>query len=206
MTSAAVRRDDSREGIASPCSLSGRTRMGETRQARVKSPVIVGHRSIRAAGPGSLRWTPRLGGSKSAWSTRSVRPIDPGEPSSNPMSSPPIRNSRPSRCDRPSRNDRPRRYDRPSLIETSLIDTSPIEMESGAIGMEWVAIGMEWAAIGVEWGVIVTERRRPGPPFSMRIFRSRCIEMTRSRMGGHGRRWPRARLHFRSLIHPLKRP
>jgi hypothetical protein len=52
------------------------------------------------------------------------------------MSSPPIRNSRPSRCDRPSRNDRPRRYDRPSLIETSLIDTSPIEMESGAIGME----------------------------------------------------------------------
>ena len=199
MTSAAVRRDDSREGIASPCSLSGRTRMGETRQARVKSPVIVGHRSIRAAGPGSLRWTPRLGGSKSAWSTRSVRPIDPGEPSSNPMSSPPIRNSRPSRCDRPSRNDRPRRYDRPSLIETSLIDTSPIEMESGAIGMEW-------GSIATERGVIVTERRRPGPPFSMRIFRSRCIEMTRSRMGGHGRRWPRARLHFRSLIHPLKRP
>jgi hypothetical protein len=199
MTSAAVRRDDSREGIASPCSLSGRTRMGETRQARVKSPVIVGHRSIRAAGPGSLRWTPRLGGSKSAWSTRSVRPIDPGEPSSNPMSSPPIRNSRPSRCDRPSRNDRPRRYDRPSLIETSLIDTSPIEMESGAIGMEW-------GPIATERGVIVTERRRPGPPFSMRIFRSRCIEMTRSRMGGHGRRWPRAGLHFRSLIHPLKRP
>jgi len=193
MTSAAVRRDDSREGIASPCSLSGRTRMGETRQARVKSPVIVGHRSIRAAGPGSLRWTPRLGGSNSAWSTRSVRPIDPGEPSSNPMSSPPIRNSRPSRCDRPSRNDRP------SLIETSLIDTSPIEMESGAIGMEW-------GSIATERGVIVTERRRPGPPFSMRIFRSRCIEMTRSRMGGHGRRWPRARLHFRSLIHPLKRP
>ena len=193
MTSAAVRRDDSREGIASPCSLSGRTRMGETRQARVKSPVIVGHRSIRAAGPGSLRWTPRLGGSNSAWSTRSVRPIDPGEPSSNPMSSPPIRNSRPSRCDRPSRNDRP------SLIETSLIDTSPIEMESGAIGMEW-------GPIATERGVIVTERRRPGPPFSMRIFRSRCIEMTRSRMGGHGRRWPRARLHFRSLIHPLKRP
>ena len=199
MTSAAVRRDDSREGIASPCSLSGRTRMGETRQARVKSPVIVGHRSIRAAGPGSLRWTPRLGGSNSAWSTRSVRPIDPGEPSSNPMSSPPIRNSRPSRCDRPSRNDRPRRYDRPSLIETSLIDTSPIEMESGAIGMEW-------GSIATERGVIVTERRRPGPPFSMRIFRSRCIEMTRSRMGGHGRRWPRAGLHFRSLIHPLKRP
>ena len=193
MTSAAVRRDDSREGIASPCSLSGRTRMGETRQARVKSPVIVGHRSIRAAGPGSLRWTPRLGGSNSAWSTRSVRPIDPGEPSSNPMSSPPIRNSRPSRCDRPSRNDRP------SLIETSLIETSPIEMESGAIGMEW-------GPIATERGVIVTERRRPGPPFSMRIFRSRCIEMTRSRMGGHGRRWPRARLHFRSLIHPLKRP
>jgi hypothetical protein len=193
MTSAAVRRDDSREGIASPCSLSGRTRMGETRQARVKSPVIVGHRSIRAAGPGSLRWTPRLGGSNSAWSTRSVRPIDPGEPSSNPMSSPPIRNSRPSRCDRPSRNDRP------SLIETSLIDTSPIEMESGAIGMEW-------GPIATERGVIVTERRRPGPPFSMRIFRSRCIEMTRSRMGGHGRRWPRAGLHFRSLIHPLKRP
>ena len=199
MTSAAVRRDDSREGIASPCSLSGRTRMGETRQARVKSPVIVGHRSIRAAGPGSLRWTPRLGGSNSAWSTRSVRPIDPGEPSSNPMSSPPIRNSRPSRCDRPSRNDRPRRYDRPSLIETSLIDTSPIEMESGAIGMEW-------GPIATERGVIVTERRRPGPPFSMRIFRSRCIEMTRSRMGGHDRRWPRAGLHFRSLIHPLKRP
>ena len=193
MTSAAVRRDDSREGIASPCSLSGRTRMGETRQARVKSPVIVGHRSIRAAGPGSLRWTPRLGGSNSAWSTRSVRPIDPGEPSSNPMSSPPIRNSRPSRCDRPSRNDRP------SLIETSLIETSPIEMESGAIGMEW-------GPIATERGVIVTERRRPGPPFSMRIFRSRCIEMTRSRMGGHGRRWPRAGLHFRSLIHPLKRP
>jgi hypothetical protein len=200
MTSAAVRRDDSREGIASPCSLSGRTRMGETRQARVKSPVIVGHRSIRAAGPGSLRWTPRLGGSNSAWSTRSVRPIDPGEPSSNPMSSPPIRNSRPSRCDRPSRNDRP------SLIETSLIDTSPIEMESGAIGMEWGPIGMEWGPIATERGVTVTERRRPGPPFSMRIFRSRCIEMTRSRMGGHGRRWPRAGLHFRSLIHPLKRP
>jgi hypothetical protein len=114
------------------------------------------------------------------------------------MSSPPIRNSRPSRCDRPSRNDRPSLIET-SLIETSLIETSPIEMESGAIGMEW-------AAIGVEWGVIVTERRRPGPPFSMRIFRSRCIEMTRSRMGGHGRRWPRARLHFRSLIHPLKRP
>jgi hypothetical protein len=198
MTSAAVRRDDSREGIASPCSLSGRTRMGETRQARVKSPVIVGHRSIRAAGPGSLRWTPRLGGSNSAWSTRSVRPIDPGEPSSNPMSSPPIRNSRPSRCDRPSRNDRPSLIET-SLIETSLIDTSPIEMESGAIGMEW-------GPIATERGVIVTERRRPGPPFSMRIFRSRCIEMTRSRMGGHGRRWPRARLHFRSLIHPLKRP
>ena len=203
MTSAAVRRDDSREGIASPCSLSGRTRMGETRQARVKSPVIVGHRSIRAAGPGSLRWTPRLGGSNSAWSTRSVRPIDPGEPSSNPMSSPPIRNSRPSRCDRPSRNDRPSLIEtsliETSLIETSLIDTSPIEMESGAIGMEW-------GSIATERGVIVTERRRPGPPFSMRIFRSRCIEMTRSRMGGHGRRWPRARLHFRSLIHPLKRP
>jgi len=198
MTSAAVRRDDSREGIASPCSLSGRTRMGETRQARVKSPVIVGHRSIRAAGPGSLRWTPRLGGSNSAWSTRSVRPIDPGEPSSNPMSSPPIRNSRPSRCDRPSRNDRPSLIET-SLIETSLIETSPIEMESGAIGMEW-------GPIATERGVIVTERRRPGPPFSMRIFRSRCIEMTRSRMGGHGRRWPRARLHFRSLIHPLKRP
>jgi len=198
MTSAAVRRDDSREGIASPCSLSGRTRMGETRQARVKSPVIVGHRSIRAAGPGSLRWTPRLGGSNSAWSTRSVRPIDPGEPSSNPMSSPPIRNSRPSRCDRPSRNDRPSLIET-SLIETSLIDTSLIEMESGAIGMEW-------GPIATERGVIVTERRRPGPPFSMRIFRSRCIEMTRSRMGGHGRRWPRARLHFRSLIHPLKRP
>ena len=205
MTSAAVRRDDSREGIASPCSLNGRTRMGETRQARVKSPVIVGHRSIRAAGPGSLRWTPRLGGSNSAWSTRSVRPIDPGEPSSNPMSSPPIRNSRPSRCDRPSRNDRPSLIET-SLIETSLIDTSPIEMESGAIGMEWVAIGMEWGPIATERGVIVTERRRPGPPFSMRIFRSRCIEMTRSRMGGHGRRWPRAGLHFRSLIHPLKRP
>jgi len=198
MTSAAVRRDDSREGIASPCSLSGRTRMGETRQARVKSPVIVGHRSIRAAGPGSLRWTPRLGGSNSAWSTRSVRPIDPGEPSSNPMSSPPIRNSRPSRCDRPSRNDRPSLIET-SLIETSLIETSPIEMESGAIGMEW-------GPIATERGVIVTERRRPGPPFSMRIFRSRCIEMTRSRMGGHGRRWPRAGLHFRSLIHPLKRP
>jgi len=198
MTSAAVRRDDSREGIASSCSLSGRTRMGETRQARVKSPVIVGHRSIRAAGPGSLRWTPRLGGSNSAWSTRSVRPIDPGEPSSNPMSSPPIRNSRPSRCDRPSRNDRPSLIET-SLIETSLIETSPIEMESGAIGMEW-------GPIATERGVIVTERRRPGPPFSMRIFRSRCIEMTRSRMGGHGRRWPRARLHFRSLIHPLKRP
>jgi len=198
MTSAAVRRDDSREGIASPCSLSGRTRMGETRQARVKSPVIVGHRSIRAAGPGSLRWTPRLGGSNSAWSTRSVRPIDPGEPSSNPMSSPPIRNSRPSRCDRPSRNDRPSLIET-SLIETSLIETSLIEMESGAIGMEW-------GPIATERGVIVTERRRPGPPFSMRIFRSRCIEMTRSRMGGHGRRWPRARLHFRSLIHPLKRP
>ena len=203
MTSAAVRRDDSREGIASPCSLSGRTRMGETRQARVKSPVIVGHRSIRAAGPGSLRWTPRLGGSKSAWSTRSVRPIDPGEPSSNPMSSPPIRNSRPSRCDRPSRNDRPSLIEtsliETSLIDTSLIDTSPIEMESGAIGMKW-------GPIATERGVIVTERRRPGPPFSMRIFRSRCIEMTRSRMGGHGRRWPRAGLHFRSLIHPLKRP
>jgi hypothetical protein len=119
------------------------------------------------------------------------------------MSSPPIRNSRPSRCDRPSRNDRPSLIEtsliETSLIDTSLIDTSPIEMESGAIGMEW-------GPIATERGVIVTERRRPGPPFSMRIFRSRCIEMTRSRMGGHGRRWPRARLHFRSLIHPLKRP
>ena len=35
------------------------------------------------------------GGSNSAWSTRSLRPIDPGEPTSNPMPSPPSRNDRP---------------------------------------------------------------------------------------------------------------
>src|SRR6476469_7734585 len=55
---------------------------------------LSGARSIRAADPGSLRWTPTLGGSNSAWSTRSLRPIDPGEPSSNLMPRPPSRNDR----------------------------------------------------------------------------------------------------------------
>ena len=56
--SAAARalRDETREGMTTPCSPSQRTRMSGTRQAQVKSPLIVGPRLLRGAGPGSLRW------------------------------------------------------------------------------------------------------------------------------------------------------
>ena len=64
---------------------------GRDTPVQVKSSEIVGVRGIRGPASQSLMALQDPGGSSSAWWTRSPRPIGRGEPSSNPMFSPPSR-------------------------------------------------------------------------------------------------------------------